>query len=367
MIIVKKIAIIVISIVLICLISFVAIYDSVGNTCVLKINGVEYNSEDFVKYLTLLEIEQGTEVKPSDIYDQYVNMKIFNQKAKENNVALTEDEVKSLVDNYNSEDFDKQKFLDAGINEEEYMKYYKEAMLASKFINAAGEYYPMAEADYLASREQYVDQMKMYNYRILQVNKANTPAEGEEAKITEESKQAAKTKIEDALNRIKAGEEFETVSGEIGTYRFVSTINGGYSLVNGQIESWPLLYISEAMTNVDLFTELIKLNAGEYTSIIEDEDTYMFAKLETIEETPSEEAENRLKKDLNNLYAQQYILGSTEIIRNMSKIKNNDYTPVASNTTNNDEETKTEDNNQETTETNTEEVADDTNTENVEG
>ena len=65
------------------------------------------------------------------------------------------------------------------------------------------------------------------------------------------------------------------------------------------------------------------------TTIIEDEDTYMFAKLESIDENPSEEAENRLKKDLNNIYAQQFVMANSEIIRNMSKIKNNKYTFVA--------------------------------------
>ncbi|MBR4110121.1 MAG: hypothetical protein IKK43_00275 [Clostridia bacterium] len=316
----QKIGIIAIAIFLLALIVFVIIYDSAIDKCVLKIDGVKYDLEDFDNYITLLEFEQNEEVDPKEVYEQYVNIKLFHQKAKEHGVTLTDDEIKSLEDNYESENVDKEKLAKIGFTKDDYMNYYKETLLASKFIENSGEYYPMSEIEYAASREQYVDMLKMYNYRVLQV----TPEQVEEGKeeISEtERKQAAKVKMESSLERLKNGEDFETVAKENGTYRFVTTVSGGYSLVNGQTESMPLLYLNETVTNMTLYTELIALEPGNYTNIIEDGEGYVIAYLESIDETPSDEAEARLKKDLNTIYAQQYILGTTEVIRNTAKVK----------------------------------------------
>ena len=71
-----------IAIFLIALIVFVVIYDSVIDTCVLKINGEKYDLEDFDNYLALIEFEQGQDVEAKDIYEQYVNIKLFHQKAE---------------------------------------------------------------------------------------------------------------------------------------------------------------------------------------------------------------------------------------------------------------------------------------------
>lgn len=315
----QKIGIIAISVVLLALIVFVVIYDSAIDKCVLKINGEKYDLEDFDNYLALLEFEQGEDVSAKDVYEQYVNIKLFHQKAKEHGVILTEDEIKSLEENYESENVDKEKLEKIGFSKDKYMKYYQETLLASKFMEQSGEYYPMSEEEYLASREQYADMLKMYNYRVLQVL-PDAVEEGSEEPSAEEKKQQAKTKIDAALEKLKNGEEFETVAQEYGTYRFVTTVSGAYSLVNGQLESMPLLYLSEAVTNATLYAELIKLEPGNYTNIIEDGDGYVVAYLESIDEEPSEEADERLKSDLNTMHAQQYVLGTTEIIRNTAKI-----------------------------------------------
>ena len=370
----QKIGIISIAIFLIALIVFVVIYDSVIDTCVLKINGEKYDLEDFDNYLALIEFEQGQDVEAKDIYEQYVNIKLFHQKAEERGLALTEDEIKSLDENYESENVDKAKLEQIGFSKDKYMKYYQESLLASKFMEQSGEYYPMSEEEYLVNREQYVDMLKMYNYRVLQVS-PDAVEEGAEEPSAEEKKQQAKTKIEAALEKLKNGEDFETVAKDNGTYRFVTTVSGGYSLINGQLESMPLLYLSEAVTNATLYAELIKLEPGNYTNIIEDGDGYVVAYLESVEETPSAEADARLKKDLNTMYAQQYVLGTTEIIRNTAKINNASNAKINVEVSNQDEDVVNEntDENEESVENtiddtteNTTENEDNTNTEIVE-
>ena len=370
----QKIGIISIAIFLIALIVFVVIYDSVIDTCVLKINGEKYDLEDFDNYLALIEFEQGQDVEAKDIYEQYVNIKLFHQKAEERGLALTEDEIKSLDENYESENVDKAKLEQIGFSKDKYMKYYQESLLASKFMEQSGEYYPMSEEEYLVNREQYVDMLKMYNYRVLQVS-PDAVEEGEEEPSAEEKKQQAKTKIDAALEKLKNGEDFETVAKDNGTYRFVKTVSGGYSVVNGQLESMPLLYLSEAVTNATLYAELIKLEPGNYTNIIEDGDGYVVAYLESVEETPSAEADARLKKDLNTMYAQQYVLGTTEIIRNTAKINNASNAKINVEVSNQDEDVVNEntDENEESVENtiddtteNTTENEDNTNTEIVE-
>lgn len=337
----QKIGIIAISVVLLVLIIFVAIYDSAIDKCILKIDGVEYDLDDFNNYLALIEFEQGQDVEAKDIYEQYVNIKLFHQKAKERGTTLTEDEIKSLEDNYESENVDKEKLAQIGFSKDDYMKYYQETMLASKFMEEAGEFYPMSEEEYLANREQYLDMLKMYNYRVLQVA-PDSVEEGEEEPSEEEKKQQAKSKIEAALEKIKGGEDFETVAQENGTYRFVTTVSGGYSLVNGQLESMPLLYLSEAITNSTLYNELVALEPGNYTNIIEEDNNYMVAYLESIDEEPTEEANDRLKSDLDTMYAQQVILSTTEIIRNTAKINSAPNAKINVEVSNEDEDTTNE-------------------------
>lgn len=318
-----KVLISAISTLLTVLIGFAVVYDTTIDKCILEIEGVKYQEEDFGKYYRLVELEQDStteELNASDVYNQYVNVKIFLGEAQKYGITLTEDEKKDIEKKYESEDVDKNKLTELGISKEEYIRYYSEVMLASKFMQEAGTYYFMPEDDYLAYREQYSYGFKMYNYRILQVSAIPTSGDGEEKVVSNEDKQLARTKIEEALTKIKNGEDFEKIASEYGTYRIIVTADG-YTLANGQLETMSLLYLNEAVTNLQLYAELININAGEYTSIIEDDDSYLFAKLESIEEGLDEASEARLKKDINTSYAQRAIISNTEVIRNRTKIK----------------------------------------------
>lgn len=318
----KKVFICIISVLLIATVMFVAVYDSAIDNCVLEIAGTKYEKDDFAKYYKLVEFEEGenAELDVSDIYEQYTTIKVYLQLAQQHNVTLTEEETKSIEEKYASESVDKTKLAATGITKEEYVKYYGEVMLASKFMQDAGKYYPMPETDYEVYKTQYSDGFKMYSYRILQVTPTPTEGDGEEKTLSEADKQLAKTKVEEALNKAKSGEDFEKIAEEYGSYRLVATLDG-YTLSNGQLEKMPLLYLSESVTNTQLYNELVELSAGEYTSIVEDGDSYLFAKLENIEEGLDEASEARLKSDINTMYAQNYIGGNTQIIRYLSRAK----------------------------------------------
>ena len=320
----KKIVIIIISILLIALIGFGVLYDTTIDKCILEIEGVKYQEEDFAKYYSLVELEQDSaseEIEVAEVYNQYVNVKIFLREAQKYGITLTEEEKAGIEKKYESDDVDKNKLSELGISKEEYVRYYSEVMLASKFMQVAGTYYPMSDEEYLLYREQYAYGFKMYNYRILQVEAVPTAGEGEEKVVSDEDKQLAKNKIEEALTKIKNGEDFEKIAGEYGTYRVIATVDG-YTLSNGQLETMPLLYLDESVTNLQLYAELIDINAGEYTNIVEDGDSYMFAKLESVDEGLDESSEARLKKDINTVYAQRAVISNTKVIRNLTKIKN---------------------------------------------
>lgn len=319
----KKVFIGIISVLLIATIIFVALYDSVIDNCMLEVAGIKYEKDDFVKYYKLVAIEEGSEeIDVSDVYEQYVAIKVYLQKAQQHKLALSDDEIKSIEENYDSDAVDKTKLEANGITKEEYLKYYEEVMLASKFIQDAGEYYQMSETDYETYKSQYSDGFKMYNYRILQVIPTATgEGDGEEKVTSDEDKQLAKSKAEEALEKIKSGEDFEEIAQEYGSYRLVSGLDG-YTLSNGQLETMPLLYLSESVTNTQLYNELIELADGEYTNIVEDGDNYLFAKLESTEDGLSEAAEERLKSDINTTYAQSYIANNTQIIRYLARAKN---------------------------------------------
>lgn len=321
----RKSVIICISILLVFLVGFVALYDISIDKCILEVEGVKYQEDDFAKYYKLVELENamsqsGEPLDVYDVYEQYVNIKIYLRQANQHGITLTEEEKKSIEENYDSENLDKNVLEEFGITKEEYIRYYIEVMLASKFIRDAGTYYQMPESDYPEYRDAYSDGFKMYNYRILQVSAVPTFGEDEEKTVSDEDRQLAKSKAEEALDKIKSGEDFEEIAGEYGSYRIVATIDG-YTISNGQLETMPLLYLNEAVENLDLYTELVSLSAGEYTSIIEEGDSYLFAKLESVEEGLDEASEARLRSDINTLYAQQFISSNTKVIKNLTKVK----------------------------------------------
>lgn len=318
----KKVIVGVMSVLIIGIIMFAAIYDRAVDDCVLEIGSVKYEKDDFVKYYKLVEFEEASEeaMDVSEVYEQYITVKAYLQKANQYNLALTEEETKAIEESYESEDVDKAKLTAIGITKEEYIRYYSEVMLASKFMQNSGTYYAMPESDYEIYKAQYSDGFKMYGYRILQVSPTATEGEGEEKTLSEADKELAKTNAETALEKIKNGEDFEEVAQEYGSYRLISTMEG-YALSNGQLETMPLLYLSESVTNTELYSELVELSVGECTNIIQDGDDYMFAKLESLEDGLDEASETRFKSDLNTMYAQSYIANNTQIIRYLTRAK----------------------------------------------
>lgn len=313
----QKIGIIAISIFLIVLIVFVLLYDSVIDKTILKINGEKYMTDDFNNFTCLLELEQGTNIDSKSAYDEYINTKLYYQKALNSGITLTEDEIKELDEYYESESVNKEALSALGIEKDEYMNYLKEASLATKFTNSLGEYYPISDEAYALYKSENAELLKMYNYRIMQISH-EIPEDAEDTTVTEEIKQVTKSKIESVLERVKSGEDFETVAEEYGTLRIVQGLSGFQLINNGQLESMPLVYLSDE----SIYLEIKGINQGEYTNIIETADGYEFAKLESIDENLTEEADAKLRSDLNTINAQQYITGTTEIIEYYAKVKN---------------------------------------------
>lgn len=314
----QKIGIIVISVFLIGLIIFVALYDSVIDKTILKINGEKYTVEDFNNFANLVELDQGQEMDLKELYEEYVNRKLYCQKALDFGITLTEEELKTIDEHYESAEVNKETLAQLGFTKEVYVEYLKQATLATKFSNMAPDMYPITDEQYVEYKKELADQLEMYNYRILEVYN-EVPEESEDKTITEEIKQATKAKIEGALDRIKNGEDFETVANEYDPTGLSQLIEG-YSV--GQVRSVPKMLLADTLQNEVLYSELLKLEAGNYTNIIETSNGYIVARLESVEPELNEEYDEAFRNALNAENAQQHILGTTEIIRNTGKIKN---------------------------------------------
>ena len=344
----QKIAIGIISVLLIGTIIFAAIYDSYINDCVLEVNGIKYSDEDFEKFLRMVEYENDSAyseagVDIEDTFGKYADMKVLLQEANKHGVTLTEEEKKSIQEAYDSEDMDKEKLSIYGISREDFIKVCEESSLATKYEGVMGQYHYLSEEDYQLNRAQFSDGFKMYSYRIMQV--IPEKAEGEEDKpITEEDRQLAKTRAAEALEKVKNGEDFEKVAEEYGSLRITQNLAGQYNVINGALETLPLLYMNQ---DLPINKAIINAKAGEYTEIIYDNDSYSFAKVESVEEGLSEEAEAKVRSDLNNQYANEYIKANTVIVKNLSKakkIKLTERREVVNNEANN--LTETEENNE---------------------
>ena len=264
----KVIALAVIAFLAVGLIIFAVLYDAVFDKCILEINGVRYTKDDFIEYLTLARTEDPT-ITTDDGFTQYEQIKVLYQEAEKRGLTLTEDEINNINAAYESAD--KEALEAAGITSEKYANLYKQTILARNVQTKLVEDYPMPDEVYEQYKQAYADYLKTYEYRVLQVSaqtveteETNEAGETVSKGLTDEQiaeleaqyKDEAKAKAEEALAKIQAGEDFEEVAKDYGSYRFISTLNG-YNIVNGSLESMPLLYLSNSMLDENLYNAIV--------------------------------------------------------------------------------------------------------------
>lgn len=336
----KRIVIIAILAILILVgILFAIVYDSSINNCILEINDVKYTIEDFESYLKVYSYETPIEKGKSeaeyirDAYDNYVSTNMYYHAAHNIGGLGVNDTIKnSLTERYNAS---KESFEKANITLDEYIAVYGKVEVANDLFSNASEYYEVTNE--LLQQSIGDDKIETYSYRVLQVS---IPAvetttkdedgnevelnltEEEKAQKAKENKDTAKSKAEEALKKIRDdGEAFEEIAKEYGMFRFVPTLEGGYTVVNGNLEVASDLILESKIGNEKLYKELQKLKAGEYSEIVEDENSFSFVKLEEVTEGLNEDENKELKDQIAAYMLQTAIPQSTGVIRNLPMLK----------------------------------------------
>lgn len=334
----KKSVIIIVSFVILVLIGVIGLFfiEDVTTTYIVKINNIEYGKEDFSKFLALLlyetetelashQHEEGEELDHSHevdmkklktvALDNYIYQKKYYQEAIRKGLTIDQDSM-DYIDNYYNTEIDKERLQELGVTEDDFVKIYKELMLVRDFVRNIDQYYELPQGIYESYKQEAISMYNTYNLRTMQF-----PIEENEDGILD--KDAILEKAQTAMERVKAGEDFETVAKELASSRAVE-MGDGYAIINGELESIPQLLIGNTFTDINLYNTIIELEEGEYTDIIETGSyAFMFVRLESITEGVSEEGEAKIQKLLTREYVIQLIESNTIVIRNtkaLSKI-----------------------------------------------
>lgn len=326
--------VIALGILLVGIIVAVFIYDAALNTVVLDVNGVKYDKSDFESYLKVWQYENGEEALDLDqTFSNYQIYKLYSQYIEHYGVKLdSENEVKELTD------AEKTKLeTDYNLTENEYMRVKTEITLVDQLYGDLHKYYNVSDEDYEEHKGENADKFKMYDYRVLQVaveapeeksgdvsgdnlevNVSGETLSGDALKAIEEQvrKDAAKSKAVEALAKVQSGDKFEDVAKEYGVNR-IAYSQGGYTVVNGTLESVSGLYMEDFLWDENVIKALNTLKKGEYSEIFEDESSYSFVYLEDIREGLDEYDDNLYRRQIAN----EHIQGEAIMVPNKITLK----------------------------------------------
>lgn len=324
----------VLGIILLVIIGAVFIYDGKINTNIVEVNGEKYSKSDFESYVKVWQYQNGsTPVDMETIFSNYQVYKLYSQYLEKYDVELPSGEqVPALTD------AEKTKLeQDYNLSESEYMRVKTEIAEIDYLFANLQKYWVVSEEEYNTHKEGNEDKFKMYDYRVMQVAVDPAPEKsgdgsgdnsGDTSGDTSEQarKDAAKSKAVIALAKVKSGDKFEDVAKEYGTTRITYT-NGGYSIVNGNLESISGLYMDSYLWDANIIKALQTLKPGEYSEIYESESSYVFVYLENIREGLDEADKNSFKRQIAN----EHIQSSAVIVPNritFKSVKLNELVPA---------------------------------------
>lgn len=304
----KSIAVVVVlGVILIGIVIATFVYDAKINTSIVEINGVKYSKDDFESYLKVWQYENGEEPVDMDtmfsnyqvykLYSQYVDKYKIELPSGEQIEALTEEDKTKLQNDY-------------ALAENEYRRVKTEIAKVDYLYSNLPSYWKVSDEDYEEHKGENADKFKMYDYRVMQVAVESAPEtsgdvsgdvsgdNGEQAR-----KDAAMAKAVEALAKVKSGDSFEEVAKEYGTNRITYT-NGGYTIVNGSLETVSGLYMEDYLWDENIIKALQTLNKGEYSEIFENENSYTFVYLEDVREGLDKADDDIYRRQIANEHIQ---------------------------------------------------------------
>lgn len=332
----------IISAVIVVLIAIVFVTESktegVDKNVIMTVNGVNYTVDDFNIFAKLVNDDESDDINKNmseeeieEMLNDYLIRKIYSDDAKDHDIELESGDLEKFEEDYAN---DIEKYAKANISKEEYIKYQTEKTLEQTIKNDISKYHELPTDTYNQIVENYqaADLYKSYAFRMINIpyeketsgdtsgdisgDVTSTTESGDEEDMSRE----AQLKVaEDVLAKIKSGDDFETLAKEYGSMRLSFTGNN-YTLINGEIEYSPAPFLSSKLGNEDLYEAVIKLNSGDVTEIVEDEDytAFYIVKLEAVEDGFVGESLKELKEVFLSQYADDIVAQNTKYEVNQS-------------------------------------------------
>lgn len=209
--------------------------------------------------------------------DALIDRRLINQKAKQNNTTVTEEEVNTAFESTRKRlSLDPARFRDklagSGLTEEHYRKQLKEQILQSKLISfdvrAKIVVTDEMVKDYYS--EHYAPQAGKGSYYLLQMGFIWKTDSSDREKLAA-AKDATRKRAEEVLALVRKGQDFKTLAKKYS--ELPSASDGG---------DIGILRLDDMATTMR--AAISPLKPGELTDIIETSDGYQFFKLLTGEE-----------------------------------------------------------------------------------
>lgn len=304
-----------------------------------QINGTNYLVKDFETYMKLSNIENDeinkemTEEEIENMLDQFLKEKMYSEAAKKNKIELESGDLASFSKEYDEK---ASTFVAANISREDYEKYKTDNKLKQELQMNISKYYELPSDYYESVKESFKEQdtYKTYGYRLMAIpyevpesgdvsgdQSGDVSGDSESGEKQDLSREAQMKVAEDVLAKIKSGDDFEKLSKEYGSTR-ISFKGNSYVLVNGDLEYSTTPLLSSKLGSEELYNLVIKLNSGDVTDIVEDEQykTLQIVKVESVEDGFVGEGETELKEVLLSQQADEIIYSNIDYTVNQRAI-----------------------------------------------
>lgn len=318
---------------------------------ILIINDVGYSKDSFEKYYKVRYYEElkkdssssdetsseaeetsntvNKEELKTTALNEFATYMIINKEAKQKGFKLSDEAVKEIQEEYDAEDFDRDTLTSLGVTRDDYVEAKKVEKTYNGFVETIDEYYDVPQSTIDNYFEINKDSLKGIDFRIMQFNvtstEATTDENGEEIPASS-NKDEVVTKAQAVLDRVKAGEDFETLAKENADQRYALT---GTELkqVNGELESCDIPYLQSYLmfscSEIETPLKALK-NPGDYTELVSNDNYVAFARLEAVRDDISEETRDAMIKSLAQTVGESYLsslVQSSQVIKNEKLLK----------------------------------------------
>lgn len=243
----------------------------------------EVEEEAARAYQTLAKEYSGKKLADSlaeakgDILDSMIDRRLINQKAKQHNTTVSEEEITTAYENTrNRLSLDpaqfREKLAGSGLTEELYRKQLKDQILQSKLISYDVRAKVVITEEMMKDYfdEHYAAEKEKGSYYLLQMG-FTWKADGDDPEKLRAAKDETRKKAEDILDQVRRGEDFKSLAKKFSD--LPSASDGGDIGVLGLEDMAPAMR-----------TAISPLEPGELTDIIETANGFQFYKVLSGEE-----------------------------------------------------------------------------------